>query len=252
MVYLFFLLDGTIMNSQNWFEMPLAQLLFDESQQHLEAILAKIFGYHAVQLGQFAAGKLLDNSPIRHHVYVLEPSETRLEKISGRTVRAEFSDLPFLNDSIDLMLLPYIIGDTSKIELILSEVWRTLIPQGQAIILTFNPYSMWKIWPGLHKQVITFKGRSQIINTTQQLGFDILKVETFFYRPPISSENWLHHLKFLDSLGAKCWSFFGACNLIVIKKTVTALTPIRPQWQRNDLAKVKGIVQPSQTNFSLD
>lgn len=247
-----FLLDGTrmnsqTMNSQNWFEKPLAQLLFDESHKHLEPIIAEIFGYHAVQLGLYAAGKFLVNSPIRHRVHVIEPSET--SRISGRTVVAEFSDLPFLNNSIDLMLLPYISGDTSKMELLLSEVWRTLIPQGQAILLTFNPYSMWNIWPGQHKQAITFKRRSQIINILEHLGFDILKVETFFYRPPISSERWLRHLQFLDRLGAKCWSYFGACNLIVVKKTVTALTPIRPQWQTNDLAKVKGIVQPGQTNL---
>lgn len=237
----------------NWFDQLLQNLIIDSEKHELQPYLSQKFGYHLVQLGADTKDQLLTSSLIQHRVCIVRSDQinpTPLPKI-----QADYEELPLLSDSIDLIVLSHILEENVANEAILSEVWRVLIPQGQAVILGFNYYSFWRLARLSKKLDTRFEGHLRfqkpwlIHQSLLKQGFEILAYKTFCYRPPLIHPNSLRRLRFMESLAHFCWPFGGAMYLFVVKKTVTTLTPIRPSWHLKEVAHAKGVVQPSRRNF---
>jgi ubiquinone/menaquinone biosynthesis C-methylase UbiE len=57
-------------------------------------------------------------------------------------VRADACNLPVASESIDVLILPHVLEFESNPHQVLREVERVLRPEGQLIVLTFNPFSL--------------------------------------------------------------------------------------------------------------
>lgn len=241
-----------------WFETPLGRRLLSEELSALQQILPHLFGYHLLQIGSLSHGRLLESSRIKHRcVLSLEaqelsclknddfrnseilnfrnsPTDTIYKHYSS--VLAKADTLPFVQDSLDVVVLPHILEFEDNPHEILREVERILIPEGHIVIFGFNPFSLWGIlnWFFAQGKTAPWCGRFlsllRIKDWLTLLGFELKQQETFFFALPFQNERFRNYTTFLEKIGPHWTGNFGAVYLLVAKKRVTTLTPIKSKW----------------------
>jgi len=222
-----------------WFTHLPGRWLQAEERAQLRAILPTLFGYHLLQLGDVYSKDCLTSSRIPHCVVLDEwPQETPPAGECERSeVRGSLEWLPIATDAIDTVVMPHTLEFTDDPHQVLREIDRILIPEGHAVILGFNPWSLWIFW----RMALSWRGRppwcgrftsqARLKDWLQLLGFDIIEARRYFYRPPLSHKGLMRRLRFLDRIGQRWTPFFGAGYVVVARKRVATLTPIRPRWR---------------------
>jgi len=220
---------------RSWYQTPLGNALMQAEHRELAAVLPGIFGYHLLQLSEHNSSSYLASSSIRHQIIAdVCPVSSNHDCELG--VRMNAHNLAIASDSIDAVILPHTLDVDMNPQQVLRETDRVLVPEGRAVILNFNPWSSWgirhipNIWCGQSPYSLRYFSPMRIKDWLALLGFEIEIVKTFFYRLPISNPVMLKKLSFLDAVGAKAWPAFGSVYLIVARKQVSTLTPIRPRW----------------------
>jgi SAM-dependent methyltransferase len=215
-----------------WFLTPLGERLLQAEIREVHRYLPQLFGYHLVQVGGVGQGDLLQSSRIMQR-YVLS---YYLETVPPpyTLIRSELDCLPLAADSIDVIVLPHVLEFEDQPHEILREVERVLIPEGIVIILGFNPISLWGAWRWFlaNEKSAPWCGKFmtmlRIKDWLSLLGFEKIEQRTFFFTPPFRS----HYLQstWLEQIGNRWFYNFGAAYLLIAKKKVTTLTPIKPKW----------------------
>lgn len=106
------------------------------TRQALEELLDTAFGYHILQLGCTSGHALFDGSPINHRIYVADHAGR------GISLVAEADELPLESDSVDTVIAHHSLEFAVNPHQVLREIQRVLTPQGQMLIIGFNPYSL--------------------------------------------------------------------------------------------------------------
>jgi len=210
-----------------------------EERAQLREILPNLFGYHLLQLGDLYSKECLANTRIPHCM-VLDESLQEISPADERPrsgIRGAKEWLPIATDSLDTVVMPHTLEFTDNPHQILREVDRVLIPEGHVVILGFNPWSLWMVW----RLALGWRGKlpwcgrfispARLKDWLQLLGFEIINSQRYFFRPPLSHKGIMKRLRFLDRIGQRWTPFFGAGYVLVAKKRVSTLTPIRPRWR---------------------
>ena len=210
-----------------------------EERAQLRKILSNLFGYHLLQLGDLYSKECLTSTRIPHCI-VLDESLQKTSPAGERSRNAICGAkewLPIATDCIDMVVMPHTLEFTKDPHQILREVERILIPEGHVVILGFNPWSLWMIW----RLVLVWQGKppwcgrfidpSRLKDWLQLLGFDIVSSQRYFFRPPLNHRGIMARLRFLDRIGQRWTPFFGAGYVVVARKRVSTLTPIKPRWR---------------------
>jgi SAM-dependent methyltransferase len=145
--------------------------------------------------------------------------------------------LPVFSDSIDSLILYHALEFSSDPHQVLREAERVLVPEGHIVILGFNPQSLW----GLTK-ILKFRSKDapwcgRFLSTLRLKdwlalkGFEVTTIRHCFYRPPVQRAGLLARLAKLERWGNKWWSFLGGVYIIVARKKVSTVTPIKPRWR---------------------
>lgn len=224
---------------RHWYEQFPGRVLLHYEKQKLENILPNLFGYHLLQVGNYWNEYLLESSRIPHKVVI----DTDLS-CQGRVSKlAAYPDqLPIQTDSIDVVLLPHTLELDPDPHQVLREAERILIPEGHLVLVGFNPISWWGIWRLMRswrKQApwcINFFSQTRIKDWLALLGFEIVKIEKYFFRPPIAHEKILHRLRFMEIIGNRYFNVGAGAYILLAKKRVARLTPIKPKWRRRLLS----------------
>lgn len=234
---------------RTWLSEPLGQALIDMESQRVQALINRLFGYHLLLLAEPAFLKLVNQSPILHRVWVHPEAISNHE---GSPVQSRQDKLPFLSDEIDLLCLAHCLENIQNPHEVLRESYRVLKAEGHLVVLGFNPWSLWGIFRALRHffKPLPWDGyfisRSRLKDWLALLGFDILKVEMCFYRPPINHESFLKHSKYLEWFGPYLWPFFGGSYIILAQKRVMTLTAIKPAWAEQRKRIVAGrLIEPA-------
>lgn len=222
-----------------WYAEPLGQALLEAERHELDEILPDLFGYYLVQLGAATGQYLLGASRIRRHV-VTDAVDPDAGEHGGRAsvMYAHAGVLPLRNDSVDVVLLHHTLDFEPLPHEVLREVERALVPDGHVVIVGFNPWSLWGLrrlftwrrgehapWRGAFRSVIRIKDWLAL------LGFDIVVTRSRFFRPPLRHPGLMRRLQWMERLGARAWPYLGGTYIIVAKKRVVTLTPIKPRWR---------------------
>ncbi len=241
----------------DWYASSLGKMLAEEEQDELDQVLPDLFGYHLLQLGS-SETSLLSASRILHKV-VLDGHQKN--EIFPSQINGIPEQLPIQPDCIDAVLLHHSLDLAMDPRQVLREAERVLVPEGHLIILGFNSRSLW----GLRRMLSRghadapwgnrFLSVPRVKDWLALLGLEITTIRYRFYRPPIGRKAVSDKLRFLESWGQKWWPFLGGAYLLVAKKKVSTLTPIKPRW-RPRRSLVQGLTDAASrttgTSFSLE
>lgn len=214
----------------SWDKLPNGEFILDEINQLLAPWWPKFFGYHLLKIGSLSGFVDTSQSSIKHQVTL---SDHKL----NASIYAEIDDLPILEHSVDVCLLSQVLEFTLDPHHVIREANRVLIPNGYLVITGYNPFSL----AGLNKLVPFRKQQApwnerffsamRVKDWLHLMGYEILMEEKCLHSSlatPIShgvvSSNWRKFAqRFLPNL--------GSIYVIVAKKRVLPLTPIKPKWK---------------------
>ncbi len=233
-----------IIGLQPWFQTPAGRYLLNWERTHMDAAVADVFGYHALQLGLEHLDALHSNR-MPHQWLALEGNAWNVEP-GMRTValQANFAALPFAASSLDLVVLPHTLEFSADPHATLREVERVLVPEGRVVITGLNPASLWGLRQRrahLYRRFVDaelflpdggeFIGYWRLRDWLRLLGFEVERGHFGCYRAAVNSEKWLQRLRWMDRLGERWWPIFGAAYFVVAVKRVHGMRLLEPAWK---------------------
>lgn len=232
---------------RKWYATPLGRRLAHAELSAVDEVLAHRFGYHIVQVGAPQEhATLLERSPIRHRV-VLDRSSAG----TPCTLTAHASALPFAADSVDVLVLYHALEFEDNPHQVLREAERVLIPDGSLVIVGFNPLSLWGLLRALRRRrgippwCGQFIGATRLRDWLSLLGFKTGATRCIFYRPPTNRPRLLDRLASMEVWGPRWWRPLAGIHIMVARKKVATLTPIRPRWaQRRAMGRPR-LIEPA-------
>ncbi len=205
---------------------PAASSLLAWQQAQCDALLADVFGYHALQVGHAPLQALQANRmPHRwmaNTEYTLPGAGEALISDLSMDSRA----WPLAAESLDLVVLPHVLEACSDPHACLREVERVLIPEGQVLILGLNPWSRWgwrarQQWQAerrLMPEAALGQGPMQLGRLRDWLRLLNLEVQRVRLYPSVP--RWW-------PLG-RGWPWLGGAYMVLASKHVPGLKTIRP------------------------
>ena len=213
----------------DWFNSPLGEYVLAREEAWLDAVTPDIFGYHAIQLG-CPDLDLLRESRIVHRLTVAPDAVNGNEP----SLRAQFHELPFEAQSIDLCVLPHILEFTHQPHEILREIDRVMRPEGRILIIGFNPWSLFGVkrlwasngypWQGQFISLVRMKDWLQL------LGFEPSSGKLACYIPPCETLEWQRRYQFLEQAGDRWWGVSGGVYMLEAIKRVKGMRLMTPSW----------------------
>ena len=235
-----------------WYRKAPGTLLIADERAEVDRLLPYVFGYHILQIGSLGRDRSLLKSCRIQHRLVVDSDHQNGPGDTGLYSHAHA--LPIATDSIDAVVLAHTLEWEHDPHQVLREAERVLIPEGHVLVIGFNPWSMWGIWRlflSRSRKVpwcIRFVSPARVKDWLALLGFDITHEAGLFYRPPLPHEGVMNRLRFLERAGRRFWPFFSGGYVILARKRVTTVTPIRLSWRRRK-AVMPGLVEPTTRSY---
>ena len=197
-------------------------------QRQVDDLITDIFGYHALQIGLPQADFLRANRiPLR-------------QKTGGTgdvDFLCHFPALPIASNSTDLIVLPHVLEFSDEPHQILREVERILIPEGQLIIIGFNPLSLWGLkrrfdrsgafpWNG------SYLSLNRLKDWLKLLGFEVDRGSLGCCMPPLERLRWLQGWQTIDNSRERWWNFSGGVYVLRAIKRMHGMRLITPDWKK--------------------
>jgi SAM-dependent methyltransferase len=220
-----------------WLASPAGRYLLDWEQRWLDAAVADVFGFHALQLGLPQLDGLRANRMPQRWLADDGTGPSPPADLPAAALRCEFDALPFASQSLDLVLLPHALELARDPHDTLREVERVLRPEGQVVITGFNPGSLWGLRQrlGLWRRGIGLGGATylpaagewiayrRVRDWLRLLGFEVDHGRFGCWRPPLHSQRWLDRMAWVDRIGEQAWPVFGAAYMVVAVKRVRGM-----------------------------
>jgi SAM-dependent methyltransferase len=209
-----------------WLETPAGQYVLAWEQAAVDGLVADMFGFHALQLGLLELDALRANRmPHKWHAAICT-GQTR-----PHDAVFEPEDLPYANQSLDLIVLAHVLEFSHDPHQVLREVERVLMPEGRVIVLGFNPISLW----GLRQRALRwvrkpflpreghFISRHRLKDWLKLLSFEMGTSRFGCYVPSVRTEQGLQRWRFMDRWGERWWPVAGGVYAVTAVKRVRGL-----------------------------
>ncbi|MBU6460143.1 MAG: methyltransferase domain-containing protein [Proteobacteria bacterium] len=211
----------------DWFKTPLGQYVLSCERAYFTKTAADIFGFHAIQIGM-CYEDFLDSCRMPHRFSA---------GIDAGKVYLKNNQLPFANQSVDLVILPHVLEFSDEPHPILREVERILVPDGQVLLSGFNPFGLFglmKILPKSGQQLpwsADFISLVRVKDWLALLNFEVVGGRFACYTPPFAKRNWINRFVFMEKAGDRWWGIAGGVYFLQARKKVLGMRLIRPEWQ---------------------
>jgi SAM-dependent methyltransferase len=225
-----------------WLNSPPGQYVLKWEQAQFDHIVSDIFGYHALQIGLPQLQALKENRmPLQMILRAPHDRPMDHQPENWHTIHGLPGELPFANQSVDLVLLPHVLEFAEDPHAVLREVNRILMPEGRVVISGFNPASLW----GLRQYCSHLIGQPYLPREGQFI--DLLRIKDWLklldfsvdrgrfgcYRLPLRSASGMSKMAFLEKAGDRWWPVLGSVFMVSAIKRVSSLTMVG----RIDLSK---------------
>jgi SAM-dependent methyltransferase len=214
-----------------WWKSPLGKALLANETDLLEPTLARIFGYHFLQLG-VSEHSMLEASPIGHKLLF------RPQYDAGKSLPVANNEaLPLQSDSVDAVLIHHALEYTADSHRLLRESARVLMPGGKLLIIGFNPLSSWGVrklcrWRNTRPWDAHTISSSRVQDWLKLLDFSVDKIEHCAYLLPLKHTRFVNAAPRFEAFGRRYKAPVGAVYVIVACKQVMPVTPIQPRWSK--------------------
>jgi len=235
---------------REWCQQPLGQQLVDVEQALLREVLSDVFGYHLIVLDPSCQPDSLGASRIMHRV-IQSCTGEGLPQPPGLLGCAE--SLPLRSDSVDAFVLPHVLELAGDAHQVLREIDRCLVAEGHLIVLGFNPYGWWGLrrlmpgWRGSVPWTLRFVSLPRLKDWLSLLGFDTVQARYLFPHPPWAYGSGQAKGRLLKRLHRDRWPLLAASYMLVARKRVATLTPVKPRWRPRRAVLAGGVAETSQS-----
>lgn len=249
-----------------WLNTQTGRNLLREEVRQVRRALDGIFGDQLVQLGAWGDPGLFRRLARTRRAAVLAD-----RPIPGADAVVAPDALAIASDSVDAVLLPHTLELAPDPHALLREVDRILRPDGNLVVLGFNPWGWWGLRHLLSRQGFP-PGAERLVSDgrlsdwLRLLEFKIHHAAFYYYVPPLirgaaprhgrahRAEEASHpghplgerlSAPLAQGLGlVRRVSAFAGCYVLVARKHVYTVTPIRLAWKRRPRL-VAGLVNPT-------
>lgn len=235
-------------NVQEWFRSPLGQAVLTAEERVLEQLLPGFFGYHLFQMSP-QEKPLYASSVIQHKVKITGAvAADVIENQDGLAARAD--ELPFADDSLDVVLLHHMLEYAQSPQNLLREAARVSLPMGQLVLVGFNPLSLWGMYKpvGKLRKKLPWTGRfvppGQLMDWLTLLNFKIDRAHYSMYGLP-TIRGTRNPPDFSQGLSRNANWPFGGVYVIVARKQTGSLIKMKPVWQRSPAFGKLSVVPPA-------
>ena len=221
---------------ERWLKSAPGSLLARYERERIGRILPGLFGYHIVQVGAYDGAALASAGRIRNKILLRLDDDGAPDH--DYALSASAASLPFAVHSIDVVVMPHVLEYVSDPGAVLEEAERVLVEDGRLVVTGFSPWSLWGLWRlnPVRRNRPPWDGRFRSVARLRlwlsMLGFEVLEVDRFLFRPPCKHESLLQRLLFLEKLGESCWPLLGAAYVLVAQKRRAPVSPIKMGWRR--------------------
>lgn len=172
---------------------------------------------------------LLNAAPVTTFYYYQNSVE--MQRSNLQVVRGESYALPFITDSIDIIVVWHNFDFHRNPDKVIKELWRILAPNGILLMIGANNPSFFSDKDTLNKKIkyktaqkpLLLNKRSIIIRSLLHYGFAIDIEKTFGFRTE-NLVHWLDQLSmFFEVIAQFCCPMFGATYLIQARKPILGL-----------------------------
>lgn len=268
--------------SPAWLETLTGRNLLREEVRQVRRALDNVFGDQLVQIGGWGDPGLFRRLARTRRTAVV--TET---PVPGADMVARPDSLAIASDCVDAVLLPHTLELARDPHAVLREVDRILRPDGNLVVLGFNPWGWWGLRhvasrrgfpPGSQRMI----SEGRLHDWLRLLDFKVYGSAFYYFVPPImrratprsargragragvertpddASQVTGWHTVATTGTSASERSvrrlsalrrgpIFAGCYALCARKQIFAITPIRPSWHRRPTL-VTGLVNPTTRN----
>lgn len=217
--------------ARQWLGGPLGELLLAQQRPLLEAELARFFGGYLVHYGPGVDVPVA--AQIQRTVRVGAP-------FSGVEIACEEQAWPLGEHAADVVVLQHGLDFSLSPHGLLREAARSVRPGGHLLIVGINPWSAWGLRHLLARDALRQArciAPARVSDWLHLLGFALEKRRFGCYRPPLAANRWQSRLAGLEPLGNAWQMPGGGFYLLVARKLVVGLRPLR-QAPRASMGKL--------------
>lgn len=215
---------------KSWDDLPNGAVILSAIEQELAPWWQKFFGYHLLKMGALSREITTSNCTIKNQFSITK-------KYEHGDITADIDDLPLLEHSIDVCVLSHALEFSLDPHHIIREANRVLIPNGYLVITGFNPISL----AGLNRLIPYRRKQSpwtghffsplRIKDWLQLMGYEIQADERCLHTNLMGNIEQNRLTSTWHQFAQNYLKPFGSVYVIVAKKRVLPLTPIKPKWQ---------------------
>lgn len=209
---------------ETWYTHINGQYLLGATRDAVQDLLDTSFGYHILQLGVSGGRPLCEGSPIHHRLYVAQ------QPGAGVGLVADPEELPLESDSVDAIIAHHCLEFAANPHQVLREIQRVLTPQGQLLIVGFNPFSLFgcktylrrmlrdPLW-SRHRPV----SEHRLTDWLHLLGCEVMETRRLFCLPPVGSGRLRRAVEACDHWTTQHNLPFGGLYIMHATKQVAGL-----------------------------
>ncbi len=213
-----------------WHKLPNGELILAEINQLLAPWWPKFFGYYLLKIGALSADLESHSSTIKNQLTVSG-------FVERADVIADVDDLPLLEHSVDVCVLSHSLEFSVDPHHVVREANRVLIPNGYLVITGYNPFSL----AGLNKFIPYRKNQQpwnerffspmRVKDWLHLMGYEILADDRVLHSTLANKVSNGKVSGFCQRFAQNYLPSLGSVYVIVAKKRVLPLTPIKPKWK---------------------
>lgn len=216
--------DENLELCKNWYDTLAGKQALSQVESLCANYMSEIFGYYALEMGALSG-----------HIDFSQYSRVAFSTSLGadhnvNDIIAMPEQLPIETDNIDLVLASHVLESSADPHQVLREIDRILVPDGQLILIGFNPWSLMRAGRTLRK-----KGDLPVMSRVRDwfslLGFEMLDVQYLGFRPSVQNEKIYRRLAWMESFGKVAWPLLSNLYVIHAKKQVIARRPYKKVWK---------------------
>jgi len=237
-------MEADVAALSGWFDSPLGRALLEQERASVGRAVECVFGVQCLQVGAWGpAQSFLDLVRTQRRALVSARRDV------PASIRAQPSRLPVQSDSIDALLLPHTLEFEEHPHEVLREAQRALRPEGCLVVLGFEPLGAWALRsrltrggfpPGIARQL----SAGRVTDWLKLLGLDVDPASRFLFTLPFAKAQTGRLRRWADGTGRMLGSRLSGGYVLVARKRVHVITPIRLQFKTRP-AVLGGLAEPT-------